>query len=362
MIHATFIMEQHLGHQTLYQNLRHFIDADPQICPAWVPVTYLGGDGLWENFSFLPARIRGSLTGRQQVQRGLKVKPCDVLYFNTQVPAVLCNPQAKGKPYVIATDITPIQLDQMAAPYGHRADPNGLIQWLKHRANTRILRGAARLLPWSSWAADSLINDYGVDPERIEVIPVGVDLDWWRSHSHSPNQPARILFVGGDFVRKGGNLLLEAYRSLPKGSAELVLVTHSTVPIEDGVHVYGDIQPNSVELRSLYQACDIFVLPSSAEAFGISAVEASAMGLPVIATSSGGLSSIEADQVTGFVIPIGDVHALASRLLYLVENVDLRQQMGHAGTLRAQAMFDARKNASRLTDILVEIASGGDRR
>jgi glycosyltransferase involved in cell wall biosynthesis len=192
-------------------------------------------------------------------------------------------------------------------------------------------------------------------------MPVGVDLDWWRPAWHSTNQPVRILFVGGDFVRKGGNVLLEAYRTLPKGSAELVVVTRSMVQPEEGISVYGNIQPNSNELRKLYQNSDIFVLPSNAEAFGISAVEASAMGLPVIAAATGGLADIVADQETGFLIPTGDVRALASRLRILVENVELRREMGMAAALRAQAKFDAKKNAARLVDIMVEIISQRER-
>jgi glycosyltransferase involved in cell wall biosynthesis len=99
------------------------------------------------------------------------------------------------------------------------------------------------------------------------------------------------------------------------------------------------------------------VLPSNAEAFGISAVEASASGLPVIATETGGLSDIVVDQRTGFLIPVGDVQALATRLRILVENPDLRWEMSLAAHQRAKNRFDARKNAARLVDILVETAS-----
>lgn len=356
MIYATFIMEQHLGHRTLYQNLRRFIEADRRVCAAWAPVTYTT-DSLWGRFPFLPAGVRGALTGRSQARHGLQIEPCDVLYFNTQVPAVLYDPRPKGRPYLIATDITPRQYDQMADAYHHSSDRKGPIRWMKQRINTQVLRGASRLLPWSSWAGESLVKDYGVDPARVEVTPVGVDLDWWRPAGFAVNKRPRILFVGGDFERKGGNLVLEAYRSLPKGSAELILVTRSSVPPEEGVKVYGNIQPNSAELLGLYQSCDIFVLPSYAEAFGISAVEASAMGLPVIATNTGGLGDIVVDQVTGFLIPVGDAHALVSRLRTLLENADHRKALGRAARARAQGCFDARKIASRLVDILVEVAT-----
>jgi glycosyltransferase involved in cell wall biosynthesis len=263
----------------------------------------------------------------------------------------------KGKPYIVSTDITPIQYDRLAGPYGHRVDSNELLRRYKHRVNTRIFQGAARVLPWSSWAAESVIQDYGVDPARVEVMPVGVDMERWRPGRHLREGRVRILFVGGDFERKGGTLLLEAFRSLPANLAELHLVTHTALAPVAGVIVHHDIQPNSAELLDLYQHSDLFVLPSLGEAFGISAVEASASGLPVVATCTGGLTDIVVDQETGFLIPVGDVGSLSLHLRILVENAELRQRMGEAAYGRAQLRFDAQKNAARLVEILHEITS-----
>lgn len=356
-VYATFFMEQHLGHRVHYQNLRAAIDQSDQIHPTWVPITYFGLNYFVERFPFLPRNIRGSLVGRQQVKQGLKMEPCDVLYFNTQTPAALVNPRVQGKPYLIATDITPIQYNRLANQYGHPVDSNGILKRYKHRVTTEVFQGAARVLPWNSWAAESLIKDYGVEPGRVEVMPVGVDLERWRPNNHVPRKRVRILFVGADFERKGGYLLLEAFQSLPSGVAELALVTHTAVPGIEGVTVHNNLQPNSEELLALFQSSDIFVLPSNAEAFGIAAVEASASGLPVIATSTGGLSDIVVHQETGFLIPVGDVNSLCSHLRTLVENAELRQRMGQAAYLRAQSRFDARKNAARLEQILHETVS-----
>jgi glycosyltransferase involved in cell wall biosynthesis len=220
-----------------------------------------------------------------------------------------------------------------------------------------LFQGAARLLPWSSWTAESLIQDYGVDPRRVEVLPAGVDLEQWHSAGRVPREQVRILFVGGNFERKGGALLLEAFRSLPEGMAELSLVTNSNVPSLPGVNVYHNIMPNSEALLELYRNSDIFVLPSHGEAFGIAAVEASAAGLPVIATCSGGLPDIVVDKETGFLIPVGDLMSLSTRLRTLVENSGLREIMGQAAYQRAKSRFDAKKNAARLVQILHETVS-----
>ena len=124
---------------------------------------------------------------------------------------------------------------------------------------------------------------------------------------------------------------------------------------------YGNMQPNSPELIALCQSCDAFVLPTRAEAFGIAAVEATALGLPVIGTAVGGLPDIVAEGETGYVIPPGDVDALAAHLRRLAEDSALRQRMGRAARQRAEERFDARKNAARVIGVLEEVVKGSYR-
>jgi glycosyltransferase involved in cell wall biosynthesis len=194
-----------------------------------------------------------------------------------------------------------------------------------------------------------------VNPEKIEILPPGVDLDLWKPDESQRSSLPRILFVGGDFYRKGGEVLLEAFRSLRPGEAELVLVTRSQVPEMQGVRVYNHLQPNSPELIQLYQSCDIFVLPTQAEAFGIAAVEACAAGLPVIATRVGGLSDIVLDGETGYLVVAQNSGALANRLNELIDNASRRRAFGERSRRHASKHFDAHKNAARMLEILVEI-------
>ena len=360
MIHVTFVMEQHIGHHAYYQNLRRFIESAPQVAATWVPVTYTDSGAFWSNWSFLPDSVRGPLNGRFQVRKGLRRAPADVLLFNTQVAAAIAGGfvirQARQRPYLLCTDITPIQYDRMATHYGHKADGKGLISHYKHWVNVKLLHNAARLLPWSTWARDSLVQDYGVPPERIEVIAPGVDLETWRPRARAHSGPLRILFVGGDFYRKGGDVLLEAFRRLAAGTAELHLVTRTKLETEAHVTVYNEMQPNSPELIALYQAADVFVLPTKAEAFGIAVVEASAVGLPIVATAVGGMTDIVVDDETGFVVEPGGVEMLAERLQQLAAQPELRQQLGQAARRRAEERFDARRNAARVVEILQETA------
>ncbi|MGE0766687.1 MAG: glycosyltransferase family 4 protein [Hyphomicrobiaceae bacterium] len=351
MLRACFVMEQHLGHMTYYQNIRRFVDEAPQVAPTWVPVTYLPRIG------FLPKSLQGSLRGAQQVRAGLRHAKADVVFFNTQVPAALAGGLLRAAPYVVATDITPIQYDALGALYNHAPDRPGLMASYKKRINSAVFRGAARLLPWSSWARDSMVTDYGVDPARATVLPPGVDLNLWHPAPKGDVSPVRILFVGADFDRKGGPRVMQAFQALQSGTAELHLVTRSPVPNAPGVIVHRGMQPNSPELIALYQSCDVFVLPTGAEAFGIAAAEASASGLPVVATRTGGLVDIVADGETGYLIPPGDDAALLQQLRNLTANAELRQDMARAARARAEVHFDARKNAEKLLACLADVAA-----
>ena len=358
MIRATFVLEQHIGHRTFAQNLHRFIAPRSDLQCNWVDVTYEQPGTLW-NLLPLPEKVRGPLNGRSQIHHGLHQHPTDVAIFNTQVPAALAGKLASRQPSFICTDITPRQYDEMAEHYHHTADADGLVSQMKHRLNQRLFQSATRLLPWSSWVADSLVADYGADPSKITVLPPGVDLDVWQPQPH-PSQPGplHILFVGGDFYRKGGETLLEAFKTLPEGTAVLHLVTRSEIPSSENVRVYGNMQPNTPELLALYAQADVFVLPTRAEAFGIAAVEAAASGLPVIATRVGGLVDIVLEGQTGFLLPPNDVLSLRDRLCLLAQEPARRRQMGLAARQHAENQFDARRNAEKLVAMIVETAVG----
>ena len=97
----------------------------------------------------------------------------------------------------------------MAEHYGHVPDTGGVWSRWKYRQNVDLFRNAACFVAWSQWAADSLIADYGVNPEKVVVIPVGVDLHTWSNEAAQSKRidqgAVKILFVGGDLHRKGGD-------------------------------------------------------------------------------------------------------------------------------------------------------------
>lgn len=348
-------MEQHLGLGTYAHNLRTALEPE-DVDDVWVAVEYAPSGRWWERFPL--GGLGAALRGRREVVQGLRTSGADVVVFNTQVPAVLGGMRTRRRPYVVCTDVTPIQYDQMAEGYQHRADRRGPLRAIKRGINRSVFQRAAALAPWSRWVADSLVDDYGVDRARIEVIPPGVDLARWQPGEHVDSEGLQVLFVGGDFERKGGPLLLDAVATLPHGVVEVHAVTRSSLSRRPGLHVHGGLSANDAGLLELYRTSDVLVLPSRSETFGIVAVEGAAAGLPVIATRIGGLAELVVDGATGMSVPPGDVGAIARALAALAADPELRRRMGAAGRRRAEREFDAAVNARRLLRLAERAADG----
>jgi glycosyltransferase involved in cell wall biosynthesis len=190
-----------------------------------------------------------------------------------------------------------------------------------------------------------MVNPPGVDlPERIPSrVPVA-------------GRPVKVLFVGGDFARKGGFLLVEALQTLDV-PWELHLVTRDETPGAPNIRVHGALENRSETYAALFRSCDLFALPTLADCHSIATIEAMAAGLPVISTNVGGIPEIVVDGQTGFLTAPGDREALRRSLCRLIADPALRQRMGEAGRRRAEARFDARDRASTVRAVIESVAS-----
>jgi glycosyltransferase involved in cell wall biosynthesis len=97
------------------------------------------------------------------------------------------------------------------------------------------------------------------------------------------------------------------------------------------------------DVVDLYAAMDVYVLASHREGYPRSAMEASAMGVPVVATNIRGCRQVVDDGVTGLLVPPADVGALAGAIIRVATNAELRARMGRAARTRAEQLFDERR-------------------
>jgi len=342
-------MEQTLGHVTHAENFQYWVGKDPDVTAAWIPVSFNAPD-RWDHAPIVRRNwtLRASLRAREQVHAVLRSERLDGLFFHTQVTAFFAWRLMASIPSVVSMDATPLNFDSIGGPYDHLPSVYRQVERLKNALTRRTFKQARKLITWHDWGKRSLVGDYGVNADKVAVIPPGIDLEKWRVARAAPQSsgPVRLLFVGGDFRRKGGETLLTAFRGKLLRDCELDIVTREEVDTQGltNVRVHHGLGPNKPDLMALYARADVFIFPTFGETLPIVIMEAMASGLPVVTTSVGAIAEEVEHGVTGFLIPPGDSHALAEATVRLVTNPDLRREMGEAARLAAGRLFSGARN------------------
>jgi glycosyltransferase involved in cell wall biosynthesis len=359
---TAFVMEQSLGHVTHYRNLRDVADQQLDIEPVWLPIPFAVSGAE----RFLPLlRSNWSVRASWRARRALDAvrTPVDAVVFHTQVTALFSKKMMRRVPSVISLDATPINFDTLGKFYRHRAAGNGVLDRRKYELNRSAFHAASALVTWSEWARQSLIDDYGVDSRRVHVLAPGASPAYFEigrrraTRSATAVERVRLLFVGGDFERKGGPELLALMRGPLGEVCDLHIVTHADIPAQQNVLVYRGLEANSPELLRLFEDADAFVLPSHGECLAVVLMEATAAGLPVITTRVGALGEAVAHQESGLLIEAGDAGALHKALHSLLTDPPRRQRMGRAGHALARDKFDAQRNNRVLLDLIRELSA-----
>jgi glycosyltransferase involved in cell wall biosynthesis len=336
------------GVQTQFEQMRHAPALDGARVIEIHP--YRPG-GLIERLP-IPASLRGTI--RSTVAAAGSISRREIQAVWTQValpmlPFTLTRPRAS---VYYAIDCTPIQLHRFRGQYGGVDDPTSPQGRLTAACLRLFFRRCNRLLPWSEWAAGSMAKDYGALPEKIRVVAPGINLEEWSPPSGKGSGLPRLLFVGADFERKGGPLLLDVYRRHLRDECELHLVTRHAIDPEPGLYVHTAFKVGDSGLRELYQTCDVLVLPTLADCFSMAALEAMACGLPVIISGIGGIPEIVVDGETGMLIAPGRGDSLLSALRAVLASPALRDRLGAGGRLRVERLFDARTQTATTLSIM----------
>ncbi|HET7433570.1 MAG TPA: N-acetyl-alpha-D-glucosaminyl L-malate synthase BshA [Thermoanaerobaculia bacterium] len=123
--------------------------------------------------------------------------------------------------------------------------------------------------------------------------------------------------------------------------------------LRDRVFFLGNV-PN---LEEILGSCDLFLLPSESESFGMAALEAMTSEVPVIATRTGGLPEVVEDGVTGYLLPVGDVNGMAARAIEILSDDALAAKMGKQARELAVEKFDERKIVPRYRELYDRVLS-----
>jgi hypothetical protein len=288
----------------------------------------------------------------------------DALRRREQVEAVVVNTQSMGLeldglppdlPVFVALDATFRQL--ASSPW---FAPNALSRWLQPLTLRGLLRSeralfgrATRFLPWSEPVAESLRRDYGVPSERIAVLPPSLAAPPRRA-AWPQNVRPQLLFLGGDFFRKGGPLLRDCFERHFADRCDLHLVTQTDVPTGQGVFVHRGVTAGSEAWLHRWREADVFVFPSRLETFGIVLLEALAFEVPVVASDTGAARSIVGAGGFGKILPEVTSEALRSALEDVLTDLAQARALAGRGRERFERDFDLVANTAKLAALLTE--------
>lgn len=237
----------------------------------------------------------------------------------------------------------------------------------------RVLESADKVLVASKAVFDEA-SKAGCSRDRLEYLPNGVDLNrlnleldggWVRSKLGIRKRPI-VLTVRALVPKNGVEYLIMSALEVWKRHPEVVFIIVGEGPLRLALEKLVDdmgLSQNVIFIRKAsyddlpyyYSACDVFVIPSIIEAFGLVTVEAMACGKPVVGTSVGGIPDTIEDGKNGFLVPPRDPQSLAEKILLLLENSTLGKEMGLKGRKMAEGRFSIRKRIDAIKRIYSEV-------
>lgn len=238
------------------------------------------------------------------------IENCDILFA----------PFASTALYSLKTDKSIIYLSD--ATFAVMVDYyfKGLVSWNVKQANkieqTALLK-ATHAIYASQWAYNSAIQDYNADKSKLHVIEFGANIDEQNiiPHKFTYNGQLDLLFLGVDWIRKGGDIAVEATSYLNDKGIPTTLHIAGIRNLDNNianlpyVKNYGFLNKNNPndynQLVSIIQQSHCLLLPTKAECAGIVFCESSAYGLPIFTYNTGGISNYVENGKNGYMLPIG---------------------------------------------------------
>ena len=259
-------------------------------------------------------------------------------------PAILSNPK---KPRFMYIDFTMKQSESEYPPWANFYSEKDKSRWLELEAES--YRNATMIFTFSDNTKNSVINDYGIDEEKVVTTYSGVNLKELPTFGKDYSNKT-ILFSGIEFERKGGLTLIKAFKEVKKEikDAKLVIVGSTPSINERDIVVKGYISRK--ELLQMYKCASVFAMPSICDPFPNVFLEAMAHKTPCIGSTASGIPEMIEDDKTGFLVPVNDYKRLADKLILLLEDENLMKMMGEQGRKRVERNFTWDLVVDRMTE------------
>lgn len=228
------------------------------------------------------------------------------------------------------------------------------------RGERRLFKAVDAVACMSGWAADSVERDYGVPAERVIRTRIGLHPDALRPTPVTSRRegPLRIVFLGNDWSRKGGDRLLRWHQQRWSDRVELHLIGQGCPPVHGarGVIRHGAV-PHDRVLSALLPIMDLSVLPTREDTLVFALLEAQACGVPVVSSRLAGIASDAVrDGVTGLLCDPSDDSAFVQAVERLLGDAELRARMADAARRWVREAWCPQAGAQRYLQRLHELA------
>jgi glycosyltransferase involved in cell wall biosynthesis len=289
--------------------------------------------------------------------RGVDPSHFGLVFIQTQTAGRMVLELPRDIPVLVCIDAT----RKLMVHGESRYSPSPLFEPV-YRLEKRIFERSNLVISWSNWAAESVVKDYGIRPEKVRVVRNGIRLPEARLQPQlsARNHQLHLGFVGNDFLRKGGDLLLRVHQEHFADRAHLTLVTSQHVRSASlrNVSVRRNV-PWDELMTHVMPSFDLFVFPTRFDYSPFAVIEAMAAGLPVIASNVGSIPEMVEDGVTGFLIEPDNVEQLIDRISWAVNNRRQLREMGELARRSALADYSADRTYPQLLNLLADVARPG---
>lgn len=229
-----------------------------------------------------------------------------------------------------------------------------LLQMLK-RLNFYLLRTAAihsdKIITYSNFSKKLVKNGIGTKfKSKVETIAPGIDSSWFKLNMSNKVNLQNLLYFGRIEHEKGIDILIKAFANLLiefpflnlhiVGDGNYKSFSHKIckeLGAENNIIFYGWKEKN--EIQKIMSRCDLCLLPSRIESFGLTIVEAMAGGIPVISTKAGAIPEIIDDRETGILVPPEDIRALINAISFALKNTGEMQRMAKSARKKVKQLF-----------------------
>lgn len=283
-------------------------------------------------------------------------EPFDLIF--QQLALFAPGTEYQNRRYVVSTDNTFLLSRRHWPDWAPIENKRTLDQWVERE--TALFQHAACVMPWSKHVAQSMIDDYGIAPEKVVATGMAGSLpaaDAATVAAHQYDQQI-ALYTGADFPRKGGEVLLAAWpevrRKLP--NARLIIVGAEEDVSNSDLGISWFYRVNAQELLDLYDQASVFVVPAHFLPWGVVFLEAMSRGVPCIGAETCAAPEYIREGENGALIPDGDSATLADKLVRFLSDPEYAALLGQNAYQTYAQHYTWEKVAERIKPHLARVA------